>query len=85
MKQEIDHRLSYNSDRSKWIVDAIRTKLKQIDDGDDALSHASLTDLLLEIQYRASESWAKDIFSRGDRERITEWVKQSKILPESGE
>ena len=44
MKQQIDHRLGYNTDRSKWIVSAIHDKLKAKDDAEDALDKATLKD-----------------------------------------
>ena len=83
MKQEIDHRLSYNSDRSKWIVDAIRTKLNDSDESDDALGKASMVDLMLELQYRSAHPAFKAMFTRGNKEMIQNLCQKSKELPHS--
>ena len=85
MKQEIDHRLSYNSDRSKWIVDAIRTKLNQEDESADAVGQASMPELLSELNWRANHPAFKSMFTRGDKEKIANWIVKAKDLPESGE
>lgn len=86
MKQEIEHRLTYNSDRSKWIVSAIRAKLASMDEADDALGKASMLDLLRELNYRASGSPVReerDMFTRAERETIVLLMKKSKDLPEA--
>jgi len=85
MKQEIDHRLSYNSDRSKWIVAAIHAKLNAADEADDALGKASMVDLMLELQYRSAHPAFKSMFTRGNKEMIQNLCQKSKELPESGE
>ena len=85
MKQEIDHRLSFNSDRSKWIVAAIRTKLNQEDESADALSKAPMADLLIEMMSRTYHPAFKSMFTKGDAERIDLWKEKARKLPESGE
>ena len=85
MKQQIDHRLSYNSDRSKWIVSAIHAKLNASEEADDALGKASMLDLMLELQYRSAHPAFKSMFTRGSKEMIQNLCQKSKDLPESGE
>tara|TARA_R110000822_G_scaffold181315_1_gene321071 strand:+ start:696 stop:950 length:255 start_codon:yes stop_codon:yes gene_type:complete len=83
MKQEIDHRLTYNSDRSKWIVAAIHAKLNAADEADDALGKASMLDLMLELQYRSAHPAFKSMFTRGNKEMIQNLCQKSKELPDS--
>ena len=85
MKQQVDHRLGYNTDRSKWIVSAIHAKLKQEDDSNDALGEASMVDLMLELQYRTAHPAFKTMFTRGNKEMIQNLVQKAKDLPDSGE
>ena len=80
MKQQIDHRLSYNSDRSKWIVSAIHAKLKQDDDAVSALSKASISDLLIEMMSRTYHPAFKSMFTKGDTERIDLWKEKARKL-----
>lgn len=80
MKQEIDHRLSYNSDRSKWIVAAIHAKLNASDEADDALGKASMLELMMELQYRMVHPAFKNMFTRGNKEMIQNLVSKAKEL-----
>jgi len=85
MKQQIDHRLSYNSDRSKWIVSAVQAKLKNEDEGADAVSKATMAELMSELNWRANHPSFKSMFTKGDKEKIVNWLNLAKDLPESGE
>ena len=85
MKQQIDHRLSYNSDRSKWIVQAIHAKLNQEDESADAVGQASMAELLSEMNWRANHPTFKSMFTKGDKERIVFWQQKAKELSDSGE
>jgi len=80
LKQEVDHRLSYGSDRSKWIVAAIRAKLNDSDESDDALGKASMLDLMMELQYRMVHPAFKNMFTRGSKEMIQNLVAKAKEL-----
>lgn len=85
MKQQIDHRLSYNSDRSKWICSAIHAKLNQEEESADAVGQASMAELLSEMNWRANHPAFKSMFTKGDREKIVQWQQKAKELSESGE
>jgi len=82
MKQQIDHRLSYNSDRSKWIVAAIHAKLNAAEEADDALGKATMVELMLELQYRSAHPAFKSMFTRGSKEMIQNLVSKAKDLPQ---
>lgn len=85
MKQQIDHQLSFNSDRSKWICSAIRMKLKQEQESADAVGQASMAELLSEMNWRANHPAFKSMFTKGDKEKIVHWQQKAKELTESGE
>ena len=80
MKQQIDHRLSYNSDRSKWIVAAIHAKLNAAEEADDALGKASMLELMMELQYRTAHPAFKSMFTRGNKEMVFNLTQKAKEL-----
>jgi len=82
---KLNMRLGYNSSRSKWIADAIRMKLSNEDEGSDAVGKATMAELLSEMNWRANHPAFKSMFTKGDREKITDWIKKAKELPESDE
>jgi hypothetical protein len=82
---KLNMRMGYNQSRSRWIADAIRSKLSNEDHGADALGKATIDELLSEMNWRANHPAFKSIFTKGDREKITDWIKKAKDLPESGE
>lgn len=82
---KLNMRLGYNQSRSRWIADAIATKISGENEGNDALGKVSLHELLMELNYRAFHPAFKSIFTKGDKEKITKWVSLAHELQESGE
>lgn len=78
-------RIGYNQSRSRWIADAIRIKLSNEEEGADAVGKATMAELLSEMNWRASHPAFKSMFTKGDREKIADWIQKAKDLPESGE
>jgi len=85
MKQQIDHRLGYNTDRSKWIVSAIHDKLKGKDEAEDALDKASMKELCVELGWRANHPAFKHLFTRGMKEMIVNLSNKATDLDEISE
>tara|TARA_R110001632_G_C11334636_1_gene416871 strand:+ start:522 stop:785 length:264 start_codon:yes stop_codon:yes gene_type:complete len=85
MKQQIDHRLGYNTDRSKWIVSAIHDKLKGKDDAEDALDKATLKELMSELNWRANHPAFKHLFTRGMKEMIVNLSNKATDLDETSQ
>jgi len=85
MKQQIDHRLSYNSDRSKWIVSAIHAKLNAAEEADDALGKATMLELMMELQYRTAHPAFKSMFTRGNKEMVFNLTQKAKELESNGD
>ena len=81
----LNMRLGYNSSRSSWIADAIKTKLKASDEGKDALDKATLDEVLAELEYRATHPAFRAQLSQSFRSQVGEIRQKLRNLPESGE
>jgi len=82
---KLNMRLGYNSSRSRWIADAIKTKLEASDQGKDALDKATMAEVLGELEYRATHPAFRDHFSKSFRAKVGELRLHFQNLPESGE
>lgn len=78
---KLNHRLSYNASRSRWIADAIRAKLKDDQLAMDLVEKITTSDLLSELQFRATNL----PFSKVQRAAINEMFTIARNLPENGE
>lgn len=82
---KLNMRLGYNQSRSRWIADAIATKITGENEGNDALGKVSMEELLSEMNWRANHPAFKSMFTKGDKEKIVQWRQKAKDLMESGE
>jgi len=78
---KLNHRLSYNASRSRWIADAIRAKIADDQLGLDLIEKISTQDLLSELQFRSTNL----PFTKVQRAAINEMFSIARNLPESGE
>lgn len=82
---KLNMRIGYNQSRSRWISEAIRSRLSNEDEGADAVGKASMAEILSEMNWRATHPSFKSMFTKGDREKIVLWQQKAKELMESGE
>ena len=78
---KLNHRLSYNQSRSRWIAEAIRSKLTDDDKTRDLVEKISTEDLLIELNFRTIDLE----FSKAQRATIQEMLTIARNLPESGD
>jgi len=77
---KLNHRLSYNASRSRWIADAIRAKIADDQQGLDVLEKISTEELLIELNFRTITL----DFSKAQRATIQEMLTIARNLPETG-
>ena len=82
---KLNMRIGYNQSRSRWIADAIKSKLEASDEGKAALDAASMEEVLAELEYRATHPAFREYFSKSFRAKVGELRQTFRDLPESGE
>ncbi len=78
---KLNHRMSYNQSRSRWIAEAIRSKLTDDDKTRDLVEKISTEDLLIELNFRTIDLE----FSKAQRATYQEMLTIARNLPESGD
>jgi hypothetical protein len=76
---KLNHRLAYNQSRSRWIADAIRTKIDVETKGSELMDHVTTDDLLSELLFRSMDL----PISKLEREAIRSMKTKCRDLPES--